>query len=559
MHDVFDAPTRPRRTVRAGALIAAALGTAALAQPVAADRWYSDPATSAGTAAASGAITSASFTETGPTQPCDLERPLPGGNWPSYGQNPYNTRTQAAETTINAGNAGNLAARWVFSLSSAGDSGSLNSTPVVTDGCVFLTGGGGGIYAVDPASGKLIWKHDVTVVNAGLGGGIVGGVAVSEGRVYALINESGDGAAAGPYVIALNEHTGTPVWKSKPIATGSGYYTNATPQVIGDVVFAGYSPPEGDSTGQGGFALVDTEDGDVVRNTPTISPADQAQGFAGGGIWSTPAWDPHTGFAYVGAGNPYSKDREDVHTNAILKVDMREDSRTFGRIVASYKGNVDQYTQTLQALSQTPVCSASTAAPDPLDDPACGQLDLDFGAAPSLFTVNGHLAVGDLQKSGVYHVADARSMAPVWNTIVGGTCQACNAASAAVDGSSVLVEGTPGGLLNALGRNDGTRTWATPVGDGAHYQSISTADGVVYTLDTAGFFDAWDASSGMPLLRHPMAADTQFPNAALSSGGIAIAGHTVFVAASSETSTAVDPANPGAPPANGYLVAYRLP
>ena len=549
---MHDEPTMPAHR-RTRAILAAALGLAGAAalsaQPAAADRWYSDPgATTTVASAATG-----SQTEVEAAQPCDLEHPLPGGNWSSYGHDPYNTRTQPAETTIGTGNAGTLAPAWVFSLSSAGDSGQLNSTPVVTDGCVFLTGSGGGIYAVDPSGGALVWKHDVAVSNPGLGGAIVGGVAVSEGRVYALVNESGDGAAAGPYILALDEHTGHTVWQSKPLSTGSGYYSNATPQVIGEVVFAGYSPPEGDSTGQGGFALVDTESGRIVRNTPTISPADQAQGFAGGGIWSTPAWDSHSGFAYVGAGNPYSKDREDPHTNAILKVDMREDSPTFGQIVAAYKGNVDQYTQTLQTLSQTPACAASAAAPDPLDDPACGQLDLDFGASPNLFTVNGHLAVGDLQKSGVYHVADARSMAPVWNTIAGGTCQACNAASTAVDGSGVYVEGVPGGLLNALDRNSGARTWTTPVGDGTHYQSISTANGVVYTFDTLGFFDAWDASSGTPLVRRPMAEDTQFPTAALTSAGIAIADHTVFVAASGGGSSSA----PGVP-VNGFLIAYRL-
>lgn len=542
--------------MRLTAVLVSVLGLGAVCvQPVAADRWYSDSGATASTAAAT---TAASQNHDGPALPCDADHPPPGGSWPSYGHDPSNTRTQTAETTIGTGNAAQLVPAWVFSLSSAGDTGQLNSTPVVTDGCVFLTGNGGGIDAVDPAGGALVWKHDVAVSSAGLGGAIVGGVAVGGGTVYALVNEQGDGAAAGPYVLALDEHTGRTLWQSKPITTGSGYYTNATPQLIGGVVFAGFSPPEGDSTGQGGFALVSAGTGHIVRVTPTISPADQAQGFAGGGIWSTPAWDPHSGFAYVGAGNPYSKQQEDPHTNAILKVDMRPGSNTFGQIVGFYKGNVDQYTQALQTLSQTPLCAASASAPDPLDDPACGQLDLDFGAAPNLFTVDGRLAVGGLQKSGVYHVADAASMAPVWTAIAGGTCQACNAASTAVNGSDVFVEGTPGGVLSGLDRNSGARSWASPVGDGVHYQSISSANGVVYSLDTAGFFDAWDAATGLPLLRRPMAADTGFPNAALTSGGVAIADHTVFVAASGGGSTD----GTGAPalplPVNGYLVAYRL-
>jgi len=476
---------------------------------------------------------------------------LSGGEWRSYGHDPSNTRTQPAEHHLGTAQARSLQPAWVFSLAAAyGDSGQLESTPVVADGCAFLTATNGGVYAVDAQTGAPVWRHvfgDVTT--PGLGGALVGGVALYQGRVIAIVNQTGDGAEHGPYVAALDEHTGAPLWQSRPLSTGSGYYSNATPQVIGDVVFAGFSPAEGDSSGQGGFALVDAEDGETVRTTTTISPADQARGFAGGGIWSTPAWDPQTGFAYVGAGNPYSKQMEDPRTNAILKVDMREGSATFGAIVAAYKGNVDQYTQELQTLSRTPVCAASATAPDPLDDPACGQLDLDFGAAPNLFIVRGHLAVGDLQKSGVYHVADAGSMAPVWSTIVGGTCQACNAASSAFDGHSVIGESSPGGVMFALARDGGSRSWVLPIGDGTHYQATSVADGVAYTTDTLGFVDVVNAASGVPIMRRPMSADVHSQVGALSSSGIAIAYHTVYVAASGGAGNGL--------PAGGFLIAYR--
>src|SRR5207249_4766662 len=66
----------------------------------------------------------------------------------------------------------------------------------------------------------------------------------------------------------------------------------------------------------------------------------------------------------------------------------------FGRIVGSYKGNVDQYYGELQAVSQSPICAASEKTPlgdkQPFDNPACGQLDLDFGASPNVFTVGGN-------------------------------------------------------------------------------------------------------------------------------------------------------------------------
>jgi hypothetical protein len=94
----------------------------------------------------------------------------------------------------------------------------------------------------------------------------------------------------------------------------------------------------------------------------------------------------------LGAGNPNSKTKQYKTTDAILKIDLNPARSTFGQIVASYEGNVDQYTTALQQLSQSPACAASDnpAVPYPLDDPACGQLDLDFGASANLFrTGNG--------------------------------------------------------------------------------------------------------------------------------------------------------------------------
>jgi outer membrane protein assembly factor BamB len=443
-----------------------------------------------------------------------------------------------------------MAPAWVFSLSSRNDGGQLQSTPIVTGGCAFVASTSAVVYALNATTGAVVWQTALTAHTAGLGGAVVGSLAINSGAVIALVNQQGDGVN-GPYVEALDQHSGRVLWTSAAITSLSGYYSNASPQVFNGVAFVGFSPPEGDPTGQGGFALLDARSGRILTATPTISPADQALGYAGGGIWSTPAFDPTTGFAYVGAGNPYSKTIEDAHTNAILKVDLRRNSPTFGAIVASYKGNVDQYTQVLQALSQTPVCPVTGGLPNPLDDPACGQLDLDFGAAPNLFTENGKLVVGDLQKSGVYHVADAATMKPVWSTIVGATCQACNAASTAVANGAVYGESTPFGIEFSLLGTSGAQRWATPVGDGVHYQATSFANGIAYTFDTAGFLDAFDSTTGALVLRRPMTADAGAPTASLTSGGIAIAYHTLFVAAS-EGGPMVPP-----PASNGFLIAYR--
>jgi outer membrane protein assembly factor BamB len=482
-------------------------------------------------------------------RPC-RERWRAGGEWRQYGRDEAQSRTQPAEHDLGPARAAALAPSWAFDVASVGDAGQFNSTPTVAGGCVFAASSTGVVYALDADTGALVWRTPVAVRTPGLGGAFVSAAVVVRDLVVLVVNESGDGVV-GPYLLALEADSGEVAWRSAPMSTKPGYYSNASPAEHDGLIVAGFSPPEGQQVGQGGFVVVESFFGHTLRRTPTIPLADQARGYAGGGLWSTAAFDDETGFAYLGAGNPFSHTKEHPNTNAILKIDARWWSRTFGQIVASYKGNADQYTDALTTLSHTPVCEATAPVDFALDDPACGQLDLDFGATANVFRANGRTYVGDLQKAGVYHVADAATMAPAWNTIVGASCHVCNAASTAADSTGVYGVATPGGVAFALEAGTGARRWVAPVGDGVHYQSTSVANGVTYTVDGRGVFAAWDAATGAPVLHRSLAADTGLPNAGVTSNGIAVAYHTVFLTADATGPGAAGPAD------HGFVVAYR--
>jgi outer membrane protein assembly factor BamB len=444
-----------------------------------------------------------------------------------------------------------LRPRWAFSTSSAGDETGFNSTPVVSHGCVFVGSFGGVAYALDANTGHVVWQRKLEAPHPGSGGAIVGAALVDGGSVVFLVDEF-----AAPYAIALKRSTGAVVWKSAPFAPAlsnsvaqEGSYTNSSPVLANGFIAAGYSAPEGDPTATGGFALINATTGEVVKTTPTIPPSAQAEGYAGGGIWSTPAYDGKTKYLYWGSGNPNSKTKQYRTTDAILKIDVDPSRPTFGQIVGSYEGNVDQYTSTLQELSHSPACEASNnpAAPYPLDDPVCGQLDLDFGAAANLFTTSaGTKVVGDLQKSGVYHVANASTMAPVWTSLVGPSCFACNAASTAFDGKSIYGVATPGGTMFSLEHNTGEKSWLSPLGEGTHYQSVSSADGVAWTVDSYANLDGVDAATGVPLVRRSLSADAGAPVTNLTSSGVAVAEEKLFVAAGGLSYVT----------APGYVIAY---
>lgn len=107
----------------------------------------------------------------------------------------------------------------------------------------------------------------------------------------------------------------------------------------------------------------------------------------------------------------------------------------------------------------------------------------------------------------------------------------CNADSPAGAGTTVYTVGTPGGLMDALDQTTGTPQWVSPLLDGMHYESVSFADGVIYTIDSKGFLDGFDAATGAPVLHRSLSADTsEAILTPLNSAGVAIARHTVYVA-----------------------------
>ena len=355
--------------------------------------------------------------------------------------------------------------------------------------------------------------------------------AVHDGRVLALVNQ-----VDAPYVVALDASDGSVAWVSEPMMAGPGYYTNATAVVARGLLLAGFSPAEGDPEGLGGITLYDARSGALVKRVFAIPADDDAAGYSGGGIWTAPAVDD-AGYTYAGTSNPYSKTIEHPNTNAILKIDIDKRRPTFGTVVGSYKGLVEQYDPVVRQVID-PICEAVGHDPNLQlilgNSAPCLELDLDFGSPPNLFRdADGRLLVGELQKAGVFHAVDTRDMSGAWKATVGAPCAACNAAAWAFDGT-VVGASSPVGTMFSLGRDDGAVRWASPIADGTHYQSTSVAGGVAFTVDNAGNLLAWDSATGVPLLRRPVQGDLPPDGVAvaagLSSSGIAIAHGLVMVA-----------------------------
>lgn len=471
-----------------------------------------------------------------------------GGDWRSYGGGLSNARNQWSEGSISAATVGAVEPAWKFKPSDVGASGTFSNTPVIADGCVYLASNAGWVMALNADTGEHVWNQKFS--GAGqtlLGGVIVGSPVVENGMVFVGVSRPGT-----PYVAAMDQETGDILWT----ATVEGYSAetaqansliNASPVYFDGMIFQGFAGNEGGAPARGGFSIVDASrecsetsastcatpvegatGGSIKVHTYTITDAEYAVGYRGASVWCTAAIDPATKYAYACGGNPASKRIEARNSNALLKIDMDESRSTFGEIVGAYKGDTDQY---YPGLDRQPACDALGDTLVVVWSLACLQLDLDFGASPQLFTDPlGRLMLGDVQKSGVYHVVYADTMQRAWTTIVGAPCQACNAASPAFDNGTIYTAGTPGAVLTAISRDAGRYRWAMPVPDATHFFSTTVTNGVVYTMDSIGSLSGFDASTGVPVLKRSFTVDTGGPVADTGSTGIAVARHTIYAA-----------------------------
>jgi polyvinyl alcohol dehydrogenase (cytochrome) len=454
---------------------------------------------------------------------------LKGGTWPTYGQDLTNTRNQADAAPLTPGHVSALTPRWVFSTSAQSDGSNFANTPIAADGCLFVASEIGTIYALNARTGAVVWR-------VALGDNVAASLAVHGGRVFAVANKIDS-----PYAVALDERSGAPVWRTV-LDRQRGAGAESSPIPYDGMVFVGVDGfkaesgttvcPDGAPACQkdpnirlryrGAYLLLDEPTGRVMTKQFTISDKDFKAGYSGGSVWSTPAVDTSTGYAYVGTGNPFSA-REHPHTNAILKVDLNRKRSTFGQIVSSYKGNTDQG---VDGVNQKPACAAY------VDVFTCEVGDYDFGGSAQLYTdSHGRKLVGDVQKSGVYHAADRRTMSGVWRTTIGGPPIVFTGTSgtATVMKGQVYVGGSAPGTMNALDGATGSMSWVSPLIDGVHISPATSANGVVYTTDTDGKLTMWDAAGTMLGVRY-LANDVGAVQARQqSANGVTIAYNTVFV------------------------------
>ncbi len=227
---------------------------------------------------------------------------------------------------------------------------SMETTPIVVNGRMYLTTSFNHVYAIDAATGEELWhyKHKMGPVTTYCCGPNNRGVNVLGKTVYMGTLDA--------KLVALDADTGKVLWQTQIAEPELGYSETMAPTVINNKVLIGtnggeygvrgfvkaYNATDGkliwtfhtipEKGQEGVWATHDATGRDMLRNISKEKAALRKAGDfwkrLGGGVWQNPAIDRELNMVYFVAGNPSPdldgsiRPGDNLYTNSLVAVDL---------------------------------------------------------------------------------------------------------------------------------------------------------------------------------------------------------------------------------------------
>ena len=256
-------------------------------------------------------------------------------------------------TQINTSTVSKLTPAWSFSFGGEKQRGQ-ESQPLIYNGKMFVTGSYSRIYAIDMKTGTKLWKYEHRLPD-----GIMPCCDVVN-RGAALYDNLVIFGTLDAQLIALDQDTGKIVWKEKVADYSAGYSMSAAPLIAKGLLLTGVSGGEfgvvgrvdarNPRTGQlvwsrpmieGHMGYKYDKDGKAIENGITGTTNKSWPGdlwkTGGGATWLGGTYDPSTGLAYFGTGNPspwnsHLRPGDNLYSSSTVALDLES-----GQIKWSYQ------------------------------------------------------------------------------------------------------------------------------------------------------------------------------------------------------------------------------
>jgi polyvinyl alcohol dehydrogenase (cytochrome) len=470
--------------------------------------------------------------------------PLAGPHWNGWGGDSDNHRFQPAQMAgLTAADVPKLKLAWAFGVPGTSR---MYGQPTVGGGRIFIGTGTRKVFSLDAATGCIFWTYEVdsgvrTAISLGrLGGRWAAYFGDQSGQAYAVDAASGELI----WKTRVENYPGALVTGAPALFEGRLY----VPVSSGEEILGG-GPDYECCKFRGSVSALDAATGKVIWKTYTIPEEPrkirnndhgvQQWGPSGAGVWSAPTIDAKRRAIYVTTGDSYS-DPPARTSDAFVALDLET-----GRILWS------------RQMTEGDAFNAGCARPGGSNCPESKGPDVDFGTSAMLVNLpNGKRALIAGQKSGVVHAVDPDQQGEVlWQTRIGkgGAAGGVEWGSAADDRNVYVAvsdvghhrppPGTPanktifggygeydpvaGGGMFALSASTGKQVWQTPpppCGDRkgcspAQSAAVTVIPGVVFSGDLGGRLHAFSTKDGDILWEVETAHEFDTVNGVKATGG----------------------------------------
>src|SRR5712675_1368792 len=154
--------------------------------------------------------------------------------WTSYGKNSLGWRYSELDQ-INTSTVSKLAAQWMYQTNAAGKN---ETTPLVFDHMMFVTGPNNSAWALDALTGRLIWSYR-SAPQGGLNlccGAVNRGFAQKGNKLFKVNLDA--------TVLALDATSGAVLWQTAMEDFKKGYTATAAPLIVKNMVITGMAGAE---------------------------------------------------------------------------------------------------------------------------------------------------------------------------------------------------------------------------------------------------------------------------------------------------------------------------
>ena len=251
-------------------------------------------------------------------------------SWLTYSGD-YTGQRHSPLTMITPENVQDLVPIWTFQTGTMTRGRGFETTPLVLDGVLYVTGSNNFAWALDARTGRPFWQY-----RRNLPDDLTYGSSAPVNRGFGILGDRLFMVTLDAHLLALDRKTGSVLWDIELADYRIGYAATLAPLVIDDKVIVGISG--GEYPTRGFIDAYDPTTGDRIWRFYTVpSPGEfgsetwpddrEVMARGGGGTWMTGSFDPELNLIYWGTGNPnpdyYGEKREgdNLFTNSIVALE----------------------------------------------------------------------------------------------------------------------------------------------------------------------------------------------------------------------------------------------